>query len=291
MIWIQQLINGIGLGSTYALVAVGYALVFGVLKVLNMAHGDIFMLGSYVGLMTYFLSPSNPNPFLAVAAGFIVSGIAGLVMERLTIRPVIKEHLTPLLTTIAVSIILQNSVRLFFGPIQKSYPFEFEKISWGTLMFPSIVFINLIASILIMLLLVLFIKKTRMGRAIRSVSENQDISASLGVNVSMVMMLTVGLASALGGLAGVLMGMTLGSISPFIGINYGLKGIIVLLVGGTGNILGAMIFGILLGLIEVFSVIVLSAAYRDIVAVCCLIIILVFRPQGLFGELGVKKEA
>src|SRR4030042_451519 len=104
MIWVQQLINGIGLGSTYALVAVGYALVFGVLKVLNMAHGDIFMLGSYVGLMTYFLSPSNPSPFLALAAGFIASGIAGLVMERLTIRPVIKEHLTPLLTTIGVSI-------------------------------------------------------------------------------------------------------------------------------------------------------------------------------------------
>lgn len=287
MTWLQQLINGIGLGSTYALVAVGYALVFGVLNVLNMAHGDIFMLGSYMGLLAYSF---NPNPLFALIVGFATAGIVGMIMERLTIRPVIQEHLTPLLTTIAVSTILQNSVRRIFGPVQKPYPFEFERIAWGEITVPSIVFINLLVSILIMVLLLLFIQKTKMGRAIRSVAENPDISGALGVNVGMVMMLTVGLASALGGLAGVLLGMTLGSISPFMGINFGLKGIIVLIVAGTGNILGAMVFGVILGVVEVFSIIFMSAPYRDIIAVGFLIVILIFRPQGLFGAAWEKKE-
>ena len=264
MVLIQQIINGVGLGSTYALVAVGYALVFGVLRVLNMAHGDIFMLGSYVGLIAYYLNPGDPNPFVAAAAGFTCAWITGMVMERLTIRPVIKEHLAPLLTTIAVSIILQDSVRVIFGPVQKPYPFEFERISWGSLMFPSIVLINLFISFLLMVLLVLFIRKTKMGRAIRSVSENPDISACLGVNVGLVMMLTVGLASALGGLAGVLLGMTLGSISPFIGINFGLKGIIVLIVAGTGNIFGAMIFGIILGDPNIFKKVRIKLDFNSI---------------------------
>lgn len=281
MIWIQQLINGIGLGSSYALVAVGYTLVFGVLNVLNMAHGDIFMVGCYMGLIAHFLTA---NPLFALFAGCIGAGITGMIMERVAIRPVIKEHLAPLLTTIGVSIILQNSVRVIFGPEQKNYPFEFKRVSWGTITFPSIVFVNLIFSFLIMVFLLLFIQKTKMGRAIRSVAENPDISSVFGVNVGMIMMLTVGLASALGGLAGVLMGMTLGSISPFMGVNFGLKGLIILVVVGTGNILGAMVFGLILGIIELFSVIFLSAAYRDIIAVSILIIILIFRPQGLFSK-------
>lgn len=285
MYLLQQLINGIGLGGTYALVAVGYALVFGVLNILNLAHGEIFMLGSYVGLMAYFISP---NPLWALILGFISAGIAGMIMERITIRPVIRERLAPLLTTLAVSIILQNLVRVIWGPVQKPYLFEFERMSWGTITVPSIVFINLFVSFLIMILLLFFIQKTKMGRAIRSVSENPDISNALGVNVGMTMMLTVGLASALGGLAGVLLGMTLGSISPFMGVNFGLKGIIILIVAGVGNVFGAMVFGLMLGIIEVFSVIILSAAYRDIVAVTFLIVILIFRPQGLFGELGRK---
>jgi branched-chain amino acid transport system permease protein len=287
MVFLQQLINGIGLGGTYALVSVGYALVFGVLNVLNLAHGEIFMLGSYVGLLTYYF---NPSPLLAIGAGFISAGIAGMIMERLAIRPVIKEHLAPLLTTIGVSVILQNSVRVIWGPVQKPYPFEFKKITWGTLTFPSIVFINLVVSFIIMIVLLLFIQKTKMGRAIRSVAENPDFSGALGVNIGRIMMLTVGLASALGGLAGVLMGMTLGSISPFMGVNFGLKGIIILIVGGVGNLYGAMVFGVLLGIIEIFSVTFLSAPYRDIIAVTFLIVILIFRPQGLFGELGRGKE-
>ena len=281
MIWIQQLINGIGLGSSYALVAVGYCLVFGVLNVLNMAHGDIFMVGCYIGLVAHFLTP---NSIFALSAGAIFAGIIGMVMERVAIRPVIKEHLAPLLTTIGVSIVLQNSIRIIFGGDQKHYPFEFQIFSWGTISAPSIVFINLAVSFLIMVFLLLFIQKTKMGRAIRSVAENADISGVFGVNVGMVMMLTVGIASALGGLAGVLMGMTLGSISPGMGINFGLKGLIILVAVGTGNVFGAMVFGLILGIIEVFSVIFLSAAYRDIVAVSILIFILIFRPQGLFSK-------
>ena len=283
MEWLPQFIDGIALGCTYSLVALGYTLVFGVLNVLNMAHGDLFMLGSYCGLLCgLFLST---DPFIAVLFGFIGAGIAGIIVERLAIRPVIKEHLTPLLTTIGVSVVLQNLVQKGFGPAQIHFPFEFESMTlWGDVMLPSIAIVNLVVSILIMVFLFLFIERTKYGWAIKAVAENQETSASLGINVKNVMMLTVGLASALGGLAGVLLGMTLGSISPYMGTNFGLKGLTVLIVAGTGHITGAMIFGLVLGLIEIFSVAIFSSAYRDLIAVIILIVILIFRPQGLFGK-------
>jgi len=271
------------LGCTYSLVALGYTLVFGVLNVLNMAHGDLFMLGSYCGLV--FALFIDVNPFLATVCGFLGAGIGGIILERLAIRPVIKEHLTPLLTTIGVSVILQNVVQKSFGPAQIHYPFEFQSITlWGDIMLPSIAIVNLGVSLVMMLFLFLFIERTKYGWAIKAVAENQEIAGSLGINVKRAMMLTVGLASALGGVAGVLLGMTLGSVSPFMGTNFGLKGLTVLIVAGTGHITGAMIFGLVLGVIEVFSVAILSSAYRDLIAVIVLIVILVFRPQGLFGK-------
>lgn len=283
MQWLPQFIDGIALGCTYSLVALGYTLVFGVLNVLNMAHGELFMVGSYCGLVCgLFLST---NPFLAVLFGFIGAGITGMIVERLAIRPVMKEHLTPILTTIGVSVILQNLVQKGFGPSQVRYPFEFGSITlWGEFMLPSIAIVNLVVSILTMVFLYLFIEKTKYGWAIKAVAENQETSAALGINVKTIMTLTVGLASALGGFAGVLLGMTLGSVSPFMGTNFGFKGLIVLVVAGTGHITGAMVFGLILGLIEIFSVTILSSAYRDLIAVIILISILIFRPQGLFRK-------
>jgi len=280
--YFQQLINGIGLGCTYALVALGYALVFGVLNVLNMAHGDIFMIGAYVGLFAILFLGNSP--ILAILLSFTGTFILGMVMERLAIRPTRGTHLAPLITTIGVSIVLQNSIRITYGPEQHRMPVESAILSFGDITFPLILIINLVVSILLMVGLALAIRKTKMGKAIQAVAENAEIASAYGIDVNRVMMTTVGLASGLGGLAGVLLGMTLGSISPFIGINFGLKGLIILIVGGVGNIYGAMVTGVILGITEVFSVTFFSSVYRDVIAFIVLIIILLLKPTGLFGE-------
>jgi branched-chain amino acid transport system permease protein len=279
--YLQQLINGVGLGCTYALIAIGYALVFGVLGVLNMAHGDIFMVGAYIGLVS--IIHLKVSPVLAVCFAFGGTFILGMVMERLTIKPLKGMHLAPLITTIGVGIILQDVVRIVFGPNQLRIPVETVTLELGPISIPSLVLINLVVSFLLMIFLAVFIKRTKTGRAIQAVAENSEIAGAYGINVSMIMMFTVGLASALGGMAGVLLGMTLGSITPFIGANFGLKGLIILIVGGVGNIYGAMFVGLLLGITEIFSVALLSSVYRDILAFVLLIVILLFRPTGLFG--------
>lgn len=280
--YFQQFINGIGLGCTYALVALGYALVFGVLNVLNMAHGDIFMIGAYVGLFAILFLKASP--LLAVFFAFAGTFILGMVMERLAIRPTKGIHLAPLITTIGVSIVLQNSIRITCGPEQLRMPVESAILSFGEITFPLILIINLGVSILLMVGLALAIKRTKMGKAIQAVAENAEIASAYGIDVNRIMMITVGLASGLGGLAGVLLGMTLGSISPFIGINFGLKGLIILIVGGVGNIYGAMVTGVILGITEIFSVTFFSSVYRDVMAFVVLIIILLLKPTGLFGE-------
>ncbi len=281
LFYLQQLINGIGLGCTYALVALGYALVFGVLNVLNMAHGDVFMIGAYLGL--FALVFLNVHPILSVLFAFIGTFMLGMLMERLAIRPTKGIHLAPLITTIGVSIILQNMVRTVYGPQQERMPVESGILTFGSITLPSILLINLAVSILLMIGLSVWINKAKMGKAIQAAAENAEIASAYGINVGMIMTITVGLASGLGGLAGVLLGMTLGSVSPFIGINFGLKGLIILIVGGVGNIYGAMVVGMMLGITEIFSVTFLSSVFRDVIGFSILIIILLFKPTGLFG--------
>lgn len=279
--YIQQIINGIGLGCTYALVALGYALVFGVLNVLNMAHGDIFMIGAYLGF--FAIAFLHAPPVIAVFLAFIGTFALGMLMERLTIRPTKGVHLAPLITTIGVSIILQNTVRTVYGPEQVRVPFESSILHFGSITLPSMLVVNLVVSFLLMVFLAVWIKKTKMGKAIQAAAENTEISAAYGINVGFIMMFTVGLASGFGGLAGILLAMTLSAVSPFIGINFGLKGLIILIVGGVGNIYGAMIVGLSLGIVEVLCVTFLSSVYRDVIAFAVLIIILLLRPTGLFG--------
>ena len=281
LFYLQQLINGIGLGCTYALVALGYALVFGVLNVLNMAHGDVFMIGAYIGLFSVVFL--KVHPILSVLFAFIGTFMLGMLMERLAIRPTKGVHLAPLITTIGVSIILQNTVRTIYGPEQERIPVESGILTFGPITLPSILLINLAVSVLLMIGLAVWINKAKMGKAIQAAAENAEIASAYGINVAVIMMITVGLASGLGGLAGVLLGMTLGSVSPFIGINFGLKGLIILIVGGVGNIYGAMVVGLMLGITEILSVTFLSSVFRDVIAFAVLIIILLFKPTGLFG--------
>jgi branched-chain amino acid transport system permease protein len=223
MLW-QQLINGLSLGVTYSLVAVGYTLVFGVLNVINMAHGAIFMAAAYVFI--YLIQFLKIPTYIAFAASIASAGLMGILLERLTIRPVIKKGvILPLITTIGVSVILQNTVINLFTNLQRPFPIKVTPVFFqvGPTNISNIQVINLVVAFSLMLFLKLYIDRTKTGMAIRAVAENMDIAGSFGINTSRIMMLTVALASFFGGIAGLLIGMTFDAISPWMGGTFGLS--------------------------------------------------------------------
>jgi branched-chain amino acid transport system permease protein len=284
MFW-QQLINGLSLGVTYSLVAVGYTLVFGVLNVINMAHGAIFMAAAYVFI--YLIEFLNIPPYIAFAVSIGSAGVMGILLERLTIRPIIKKGaLLPLITTIGVSVILQNTVINLFTNLQRPFPVKISPIfyQFGPANISNIQLINLLVAFSLMFFLKLYIDRTKTGMAIRAVAENIDIAGSFGINTSRIMMFTVALASFLGGIAGLLIGMTFDAITPYMGGTFGLKGLIILIVAGVSSIEGAMVVGIILGVVEIFSVAYISPAFRDAIAFAFLFSVLVIRPSGLFSK-------
>jgi len=284
----QQLINGLALGSSYSLVAMGYTLVFGVLYVLNMAHGDVLMITAYVG---WFLVSYFKVGFFTALIGAMLSGfILGMILERVAIRPLFRSpkytHISPLISTIGVAIFLQNLAMLLFTPDQQRYPTTVKAVFYqvGPLIISSVQILMLVIAAVLMIALKLSISYTSLGRAIRATAERPVTASYLGVNVSRVLTFTVAISSALGAAAGVLLGVAFGGISPLIGFNYGMKGLIVLIIGGLGSIEGAMIGGIMLGVLEIFTVGYLSSAYRDAIAFAVLFLVLMIRPNGLFGE-------
>ena len=284
MLW-QQLINGLSLGVTYSLVAVGYTLVFGVLNVVNMAHGAIFMTASYVFI--YLIAFLKIPAYIAFAVSIGSAGLMGIILERLTIRPVIKKGaLLPLITTIGVSVILQNTIINLFTNLQRPFPIKVTPVFYqlGPTTISNIQLINLAVAFSLMLFLKLYIDRTKTGMAIRAVAENMDIAGCFGINTSRIMMLTVALASFFGGTAGLLIGMTFDAVSPWMGGTFGLKGLIILIVAGVTSIEGAMAVGIILGVVEIFSVAYVSPAFRDAIAFAFLFCILVIKPSGLFGK-------
>ncbi|MEW6263577.1 MAG: branched-chain amino acid ABC transporter permease [Thermodesulfobacteriota bacterium] len=281
----QQLINGLSLGVTYSLVAVGYTLVFGVLNIINMAHGAIFMAAAYVFI--FFLDYLKVPFYLAFAISIFSAGFFGILLERLTIRPIIKKGaLLPLITTIGVSVILRNTVINLFTNLQRPFPIKIAPIFFelGPIKVSNIQLINLVVAFSLMIFLKLYIDKTKTGLAIRAVAENIDIAGSFGINTSRIMMLTVGLASFMGGIAGLLIGLTFDAITPWMGDTFGLKGLIILIVAGVSSIEGAMVVGIILGIVEILSVAYISPAFRDAIAFAFLFSVLVVRPSGLFGK-------
>jgi branched-chain amino acid transport system permease protein len=284
--FLQQMVNGIMLGSAYSLVAIGYTLIFGVLNLLHFAHGEVFMLGAYFGLEVVLgLKLGLPG---AMAGAMIGTAILGLLIERIAFRPIKKEHfLAPLIATIGITIILQEAANKIFGSEPVGFPqtVTIRNFQVGPVGINTLQIIILGISLFLMAALHFFVSNTRMGRAMRATAENTTTARLLGVKVNRIIMITFVVASALAGAAGVLVGMAYNAVTPYIGAQMAGKGFAIMLLGGLGNIKGAMVGGLILGVAEILSVGYLASSYRDAFAFGVMILILIFRPSGLFGSL------
>ncbi|MBO8164493.1 MAG: branched-chain amino acid ABC transporter permease [Brevibacillus sp.] len=286
MFW-QQLVNGLTVGSTYSLIAIGYTLIFGVLGIINMAHGQIFIFGSLVGLV--LITEADMPLGVAFLAAVVVSAILGLILEYTALRPLRKKnvpHLASLISTIGFAILVEEAMHKLFGADSRAVPVSLgsEMYDLGIVQVRGVDIIILAVSVVLMFVLHFWINRTKMGKAIRATAENNETASILGINTNMVIVTTVVIASALGGVAGCLIGLAYSALIPTMGLNLGFKGLAVLILGGVGSITGAMVCGIILGIAEVFSVAYGDSSYRDAVAFGLIILILLIRPQGLFGR-------
>lgn len=292
--FLQQLINGLAVGGIYALVALGYTMVYGVLKLINFAHGDIFTIGAYLG-MTLLVSGGlfgSMTPVLAVGLVVIIVfglvALLGVALERVAYRPLRKANrLAAVVSALGASIVFQNAVMLIYGARVYVYP---ENLI-PTLTFnifglnvPLMRVIVIVSSLVLMLALYAFINRTRMGTAIRAVAIDQGAARLMGINVDRVISLVFFIGAGLGGVAGVMVGTYYGQIDFTMGWSYGLKAFTAAILGGIGNIPGAMIGGLLLGVIEALGASYLAMAWKDAIAFLVLILILIIRPTGLLGE-------
>ncbi|WHX42761.1 branched-chain amino acid ABC transporter permease [Mesobacillus sp. AQ2] len=285
---IEQLINGITLGSIYAIVALGFTLVFGVLGIINMAHGEIFMFGAFIGVIV--TSTFKGPLWLAFAAAVLVTGIMGYLLERFALRPLRNKqgvsHLAPLISTIGVSILLENLSHHLFGAGNHPFNNSFAEISFqiGSITVYLVQIVIFMISVILMYTLSYWLGKTKAGKALRATAENLETASLLGVDTKKTITMTVIIASAMGGIAGILVGMAFNSVTPQMGLSIGLKGLAIIILGGMGNVKGAMAGGLILGLAETFIVVYGDSGYRDAIAFVAIIVILLIRPQGLFGQ-------
>ncbi|KGE71660.1 branched-chain amino acid ABC transporter permease [Spirochaeta lutea] len=291
----QHLVNGLTLGGIYALIALGYTMVYGILKFINFAHGEILMMGTYAGLFTYnLLRTGLQGPalvgvfFVSVLVAMVAGGTLGVVVERIAYRPLRRApRLAPLLSAIGVSIILMNLAGFVFGTksLKYEYPFSNKPFVVGGVSITPNQLLILGVSVVMMVLLKLFIDRTRMGRAMRATSLDQDVARLMGVSVDTIISLTFAIGSALAAVAGVLIALEF-KVYPTMGTMAGLKAFVAAVVGGIGNISGAMIGGVLLGILETFGVAVLGipVGLKDTIAFTVLIIILLVKPAGILGK-------
>lgn len=295
--FVQQLVNGTVLGATYGLIALGYTMVYGVIQLINFAHGEIFMVGAFGGLSLYRWLPSSwgGNAWIALPAVMLaaiaVAVTVAVAVERLAYRPLrAAPRLAPLITAIGVSIFLQEAVRLFYpdGRRQQAFP---QLLSPGTFDVSGVtiawisVFVVLTA-VAFMVALQLFVKRTRMGKAMRATSQDPESARLMGINIDRVIVVTFALGAALAGVAGVMQGMRFAQIDFHIGFLAGLKAFTAAVLGGIGNIGGAVLGGFLLGMVEALTTqyVPHGSSWKDVWAFVVLILVLVARPSGLLGE-------
>ena len=296
----QQLVFGLALGTVYGLIALGYTMVYGILFMINFAHGEIFMIGAYVGWWVLALllqaqvgglHPVWVVPLMLVHA-MVFTGLLGMGLERFAYRPLYLRGATrlgPLISAIGASIFLQNAVMLTQGARMKVYMTSLLfprtwRLQVGGVNVSALVVVMVVVAGLMMWGLHALVQRTTLGRSIRAVAEDREMAAIMGVNVRRVIGVTFFLGSALGGAAGVLVGLYYTQIDFFMGYSAGLKAFTAAVLGGIGNIRGAMLGGLILGLVESLAVTFMNPAYKDIVAFAVLILTLVFRPTGLLGE-------
>jgi branched-chain amino acid transport system permease protein len=293
----QQLVNGLTLGAVYALIALGYSMVYGILQLLNFAHGDVFMVGAFIGyfVMVAFLPETGP----IIATGFIIvlmvlvamlgCGLLGVVIEQFAYRPLRNApRIAPLISALGVSFFIQNAVQLTLTAQFRTYTTEQLidpnlVLDLGNARLSATRALVIIVAVLLMIALQYLVRRTSLGRAMRAVAIDREAAAMMGVNVDRVIVATFFIGSALAGAAGVLNGVVFFRIWHFMGFTAGLKGFTAAVLGGIGNIPGAMLGGFLLGLVESFAVGFISPTYKDVIAFVVLIIVLLVRPKGLLG--------
>ncbi|MCU0589166.1 MAG: branched-chain amino acid ABC transporter permease [Syntrophobacteraceae bacterium] len=295
----QQLTNGLAVGGIYALIALGYTMVYGVLKLINFAHSDLFTLGAYLGLtlLTSLLLTDRVGPFwgVVILAALVVGLIAlvGALLDRVAYRPLRESpRLSAVVSALGASIFLQNAIMLVYGARFQVYPQNIlpdKAIGLFGIQVPVIRVLVLAASLGLMTVLYLFIQKTRIGTAIRAAAIDQGAARLMGIDVNRVILLVFMIGPALGGAAGLMVGLYYGQINFTMGWVYGLKAFTAAILGGIGNIPGAMVGGLLLGVIEAMGAAYLSVAWKDAIAFLVLILILIVRPTGLLGERVAEK--
>ena len=289
----QQFINALSLGCVYALFALGFTLVFGVLGIINLGHGAVFTVGAYAALMA--LTRLGLPLWAAVAAAMLAAGLAGAVVDVLVLKPLRKRnapHLIPMIATIGTAIILNNGAQAVFGAGTLRFPYGtvLERVMHIAGMTVTALDLSIILlSFVLMAGLMLVMRRTQFGRALRAIAESPKAAKLLGINVELLFFLTSLAAAALGGLAGVLIGLYSNAIFPLMGQHMLLKGVAVIILGGMGDIRGAMLGGLFLGFAEVLSVAYIGSNMRDAVAFGLLFLILLIRPQGLFGRVVQRK--
>ena len=283
--FVQTLISGLSLGSIYALIALGYTMVYGIAKMLNFAHGDIIMVGAYAGIVAVF-SLGMP-PAIAIVISIVVCSLLGMLIERLDYKPLRQAApLAVLITAIGVSYLLQNVALLIFGSEQKAFPtlFQIPTIYIGEVMIDGITLITLAVTAAIMIGLTLFINKTKMGKAMRAVSEDKEAASLMGISTNRTITITFAIGSALAAVASIFYGATYIYIKPTTGAMPGIKAFTAAVFGGIGSIPGAMLGGIVLGLIEQFSKAYISTLWADAIVFAVLVLVLVVKPTGLLGK-------
>jgi branched-chain amino acid transport system permease protein len=288
--FIQQIFNGLMLGSTYALIAIAFTLLMGILNMLNFAIGEVFMLGAILGLAFINLGlPIYPAFLLAV----LLAGVVSLVIERFSFRPLRHAPpLVPLLSTIGFSILLQNTAENLWGSERSQFPQWMEPVDFhvGPLLISSTQIIIFAVAVLLMVGLDLFIQRTRTGRGMRAVAESIETASILGVDSTRIIVITFFVAGVLAGTSGILFGLSFSIVSPFMGIEPGIKGIAAMIVGGMGNLRGAIVGGIFIGITEVLSVAYFGAPAKDFAVYGALFLALIIRPQGILGMIQAEKE-
>ena len=286
---IETLINGLSSGSTYAMIALGYTMVYGIAKMLNFAHGDIIMVGGYV---LYVTMTASGNPLLGLVAAVLFCILLGITIEKVAYKPLRgASPLAVLITAIGVSYLLQSVAQMIFGTAPKMVIVgDMGNLELGSLKIPYYIVITLVCSVIIMVALTLFVKKTKTGRAMTAVSEDRGAAQLMGINVNRIIMITFVIGSALAAFAGFFMLMKSPSLSNTLGAMPGIKAFTAAVIGGIGSIPGAMLGGILMGIVEAVSFkIPVIAPYTDAVEFVILIVILLVRPTGILGKVRREK--
>lgn len=287
MSFLSYIINGISLGSVYAIIALGYTMVYGIAKMLNFAHGDVIMVGGFVAFTA--MNSAGLPPLVAVLLSMLVCTALGVVIERVAYKPLrMASPLAVLITAIGVSYFLQNLALLIFGADTKTFQsvisFEGISLAGGQLKISGVTLVTILACIIIVVGLTLFIRRTKAGQAMLAVSEDRGAAQLMGINVNGTIALTFAIGSALAAVAGVLLCSAYPSLNPYTGAMPGIKAFVAAVFGGIGSIPGAMLGGILLGVIEILAKAYISSQLADAIVFAVLILVLLVKPTGIFGK-------